>query len=518
VAANPTWSALIEGLIAASRIVQLPDAVQPLWIAVDRREQFEAALAPGGTPGREEALAAIVHNRLEGLGPVTAAAVASTLPQVPASDIEAALLRLQTQGVVMRGQFTPDAAAPQWCERRLLARIHRYTVRSLRAEIEPVSVRDFMRFLFEWQRVTPGTRMRGPESMVAVLDQLEGVEIAAGAWESEVLPARINGYEPGWLDEQCLAGRYVWARIGAPARLTDGARAVAPVRATPIALLPRRQQRFWVPLAVEAPPARLSSGAAAVAAVLSSHGASFFDELAEATRLLPVQVEEALAELVALGLANSDSFAGLRALLLPADRRRGAMARNRRRVSLFGMADSGRWSGVRRPAAAESRELVIEHVARTLLKRWGVVCWQLSRVEADWLPPWRELIACLRRLEARGEIRGGRFIAGLSGEQFALPEAVGSLREIRRKPVTDQEVALSAADPLNLTGYLTAGARVPALTSNRVLYRDGLPVATLTSGEVRFLVEMDEAHRWQSQNALIRRPVGTVVEPDVSSA
>jgi ATP-dependent Lhr-like helicase len=518
VAANRTWRALIEGLVAASRVVQLRDAVQPLWIATDRRAQFEVALAPRATPQREAALADILHGRLEGLGPVTAAVLAATLPQVPPGDIEAALLRLQNQGVVMRGRFSPAVATEEWCERRLLARIHRYTVRSLRAEIEPVSARDFMRFLFDWQRVTPATRMRGPEALVAVLDQLEGTEIAAGAWESDVLPARIDGYEPGWLDEQCLAGRYVWARIGTAARLAGGVRAVAPVRATPIALLPRRHQKFWAPLAVEVPPPRLSSGAAAVAAVLSSHGATFFDELADATRLLPVQVEEALAELVALGLANSDSFAGLRALLLPAHRRRGAVARRRRRVSLFGMADSGRWSAARRVAMAESRELATEHVARTLLKRWGVVCWQLSRAEADWLPPWRELIACLRRLEARGEIRGGRFIAGLSGEQFALPEAVGSLREIRRKPVTDQDIAVSAVDPLNLTGYLTAGARVPALTSNRVLYRDGLPVATLISGEVRFLVEMDEARRWQSQNALIRRPVATVVESDVSSA
>jgi ATP-dependent Lhr-like helicase len=519
VAANRTWSALIEGLVAESRVVQLFDLVTPLWIATDRRTQFDAALAQEGTaptPAREEALAAILHSRLEGLGPVTTAALAATVPQVSPSDVEAALIRLQTQGVVMRGHFTAGGAVEEWCERRLLARIHRYTVRSLRAEIEPVAARDFMRFLFDWQRVTPAARMQGPEALVAVLDQLEGTEIAAGAWESDVLPGRINGYEPGWLDEQCLAGRYVWARIGAPARPADAARTGAPVRATPIALLARRNQKFWAPLAVEAPPPRLSSGAAAVAAILGSHGASFFDELADATRLLPVQVEEALAELVALGLANSDSFAGLRALLLPADRRRGVFARGRRRVSLFGMAGSGRWSGVRR-MAAESRELVTEHVARTLLKRWGVVCWQLSRVEADWLPPWRELMACLRRLEARGEIRGGRFIAGLSGEQFALPEAVGSLREIRRKPLTDQDVALSAVDPLNLTGYLTAGPRVPALTSNRVLYRDGLPVATLIAGEVRFLVEMDEARRWQSQNALIRRPGATAVEPDVSS-
>jgi ATP-dependent Lhr-like helicase len=285
-------------------------------------------------------------------------------------------------------------------------------------------------------------------------------------------------------------------------------RGVAPVRATPIALLARRNLKYWTALGVAAPAPTLSGAATAVGAVLSGHGASFFDELVDATRLLPVQVEEGLAELVALGLANSDSFAGLRALLLPADRRR-AGAQGRRRVSLFGMADSGRWSWLRRPQS-ETREAVVEQVARTLLKRWGVVCWQLSRTEAAWLPPWRELVGCLRRLEARGEIRGGRFIAGLTGEQFALPEAVGALREIRRKPPQDQDVSLSAVDPLNLTGYLIPGPRVPALTANRVLYRDGLPVATLIAGEVRFLVDLDPAQCWQAQTALIRRPAPTV--------
>jgi ATP-dependent Lhr-like helicase len=510
--ANPLWRSLIPGLVAEARAVQLQYPGLALWVAKDRRALFEAL----GSPARAEALRAIVQGRLDGLGPVTVAALASSLPQVPQGEVEAALLQLQSQGAVMRGRFTAESAADEWCERRLLARIHRYTMRSLRAEIEPVAARDFMRFLFDWQGVSAAARMQGPDAMLAVLDQLEGTEIAAGAWEGDVLPARINGYEPTWLDEHCLAGRYVWARIGAPAREADGVRAVAPVRSTPISLLARRNLKYWSALAPDSPEPKLSSGAAAVAGVLGEHGASFFDELVDATRLLPVQVEEALAELVALGLANSDSFAGLRALLLPADRRRGMAARGRRRVSLFGMADSGRWSRVRR-VTTEEREAVVEQVVRTLLKRWGVMCWQLSRVEAHWLPPWRELVACLRRLEARGEIRGGRFIAGLSGEQYALPEAVGALREIRRQPGGGQDVSLSAVDPLNLTGFLTPGPRVAALTGNRVLYRDGLPVATLNSGEVRFLVEMDAAASWQAQNALIRRPSPTVTAPDESS-
>ena len=523
--ANPAWPPLLRILVAESRAVALRSASAPqapvLWLAAERQPLLAAAFPDMNAGGivaqagleRAQALTLIVQARLEGLGPVTAASLAATLPAVALSEVEAALLQLQTQGVVMRGRFTGTSDADEWCERRLLARIHRYTVRTLREQIEPVPARDFMRFLFDWQRVTPGARMQGPDAMLAVLDQLEGTEVAAGAWESDVLPARIGDYEPAWLDEHCRAGRYVWARISEPARAAPEApepqRGAAPVRSTPICLLARRNLKFWAALGQEAGQPRLSSGAAAVAEVLTEHGASFFDELVDTTRLLPAQVEAALAELVAQGLANSDSFVGLRALLLPADRRRGAPARGRRRAALFGMADSGRWSWVRRAAPA-AREAATEHVARILLKRWGVVFWQLLRVEAAWLPPWRELLACLRRLEARGEIRGGRFVQGLSGEQFALPEAVGALREIRRKPVGDQDVSLSAVDPLNLTGVLTAGQRLPALTSNRVLYRDGLPVAMLVSGEVRFLVEMDEGRRWQAQNALIRRPGTTM--------
>ncbi len=217
VTANPPWSELIDGLVATGRVVQWPDGIVPLWVASERYAQFVAAFS-----GNEEALATIIHNRLDGLGPVTAATLAATLPQLPHSAVLAALQRLQTQGVVMRGQFSANAADEEWCERRLLARIHRYTVRTLRAEIEPVAARDFMRFLFDWQRVTPSSRMQGPDAMLAVLDQLEGTEVAAGAWESDVLPARISGYEPAWLDEQCLAGRYLWARINAPARDTEG--------------------------------------------------------------------------------------------------------------------------------------------------------------------------------------------------------------------------------------------------------------------------------------------------------
>ena len=229
---------------------------------------------------------------------------------MPLARIDAALAALQAEGFAMRGAFTPEAtAASEWCERRLLARIHRYTVKRLRAEIEPIEARDFLRFLFEWQRVTPAGRMEGPDAVGAILAQLEGFEAPASAWETELLPNRISDYEPAWLDEQCLAGRFVWTRL-APRR-SDPERGAAPVRATPIVLLARRNVRLWSSLTGTPDAVHLSSAAQRVAEYLASHGASFFDEIAPGSGLLPTQAEEALAELVALGLVNSDSFAGL---------------------------------------------------------------------------------------------------------------------------------------------------------------------------------------------------------------
>jgi ATP-dependent Lhr-like helicase len=382
-----------------------------------------------------------------------------------------------------------------------------------------------VRFLLEWQRVTPSARMQGPDALAAVLSQLEGFEAPAAAWETEVLPARINEYEPSWLDEHCLAGRFVWTRLAK--RTANSERGAAPVKSTPITFLPRRNVRLWSSFA-DAPDAnQVGSRGQAVVDVIQEQGALFFDEIVDATRMLPAEVEEAIAELVALGIVNSDSFGGLRALLLPSDRRRSrAVGRRGRRVALFGMADSGRWALVRRPASAAAGNAVavhspvaaqssfagrndeaVENLVRTLLRRWGVILWKLVAAEAPWLPPWRDILMCCRRLEARGEIRGGRFVAGFSGEQYATPEAVSLLRDVRKKPLDGQVVALSAADPLNLVGIITPDARVPALTGNRVLYKDGLPVAAHVAGEMRFLVQMDSAGQWEAQNAILRRHV-----------
>jgi ATP-dependent helicase Lhr and Lhr-like helicase len=582
VARQPGWSELVATLAAEKRVARLmsardtsasaartdaptarPDtsaartdtslavtterATRGIWITAERLPLF-LSVFPGApfqppieTPDayakswpRDEALVEIVRGRLEGLGPVTASALANSVG-LPRTDIDIALTALQAEGFAMKGRFSsPPTAEEEWCERRLLARVHRYTVKRLRAEIEPIEARDFLRFLFEWQRVAPEGRMEGPDAVGAVLGQLEGFEAPASAWETEILPGRISEYEPAWLDEQCLAGRFVWTRLShrsTTTRKLEGStppaardRGVAPVRSTPIALLARRNIRIWSSLSAPPDSNALSSKARSVADYIQTHGASFFDEIAEGVSLLPSQAEEALAELVALGIVNSDSFGGLRALLVPSDRRRPAMGgRRRRRISLFGMDAAGRWALIRRPPPEGSEptpsrldariqdDETIEHVARTLLRRWGVVFWRLLAREADWLPPWRDLLMCYRRLEARGEIRGGRFVAGFTGEQFAAPEAIGLLRDTRRKPNAKSYVSLSAADPLNLVGIVTPGARLPALSSNRVLYRDGVPIALLTGGEVRFLEQLEPKEQWEAQNLLLRRHVPAVL-------
>jgi ATP-dependent Lhr-like helicase len=284
---------------------------------------------------------------------------------------------------------------------------------------------------------------------------------------------------------------------------------VSPVGATPIALIERRRTPLWMALAPSTGAAPVSGRAQAVLDALSARGALFFDELMEAARLLRPHLEEALGELVALGLAASDSFGGLRALLVPSGQRKPlAGAKRRGRVLSFDIETGGRWAMINRATppngGAEARDAAVEYAARTLLARYGVVFWRLLTQEPGWLPPWRDLLRVYRRLEARGEIRGGRFVAGFSGEQFALPDAVGLLREIRRRPASGEWVSLSGADPLNLIGILTPGQRLSALTANRVVYRDGLPVAALTGGKAQFLTELEAADQWEAEKRLVR--------------
>jgi ATP-dependent Lhr-like helicase len=520
--AGPGWSDWLSDLARENRVARLHAPAATVWIAAERLPQFMAlwpaarlepaiaAPAVGANCAREEALVEIVRGRLEGLGPVTREALAASLG-LAENEIAAALAALEAEGFAMRGRFTLGPAGEEWCERRLLARIHGYTVKRLRAEIEPVAARDFLRFLLTWQRVAPDARMQGPGAIDTVVAQLEGFEAPAAAWESEILPARLADYAPRWLDDRCLAGQVAWLRLRPRSgRAGNGSESRAtPVRTTPITLVARRHAAYWTSLSPPADDVQPSVRAQAVADYIRQHGASFFEELVEGTGLLRTQVEEALAELVALGVVSSDSFGGLRALLVPSGERRPlAGGRRRRRTAKFGMEAAGRWALARRPRPATSLAQAgfehTEHVARTLLLRYGVVFWRLIEREAAWLPPWRDLLRVYRRLESRGEIRGGRFVAGFSGEQFALPDAVGMLREVRRQPAAGTLISLSGADPLNLVGILTPGPRLPALTGNRLLYRDGLPIALLAAGEVQFLETLDPASEWEAHKALLR--------------
>jgi ATP-dependent Lhr-like helicase len=421
----PQWSSLISQL--GQRAVKRGNA----WFALERSDDDEVE---------------ITASRLEVLGPV--------------AEIEnPVLLALESQGRILRGRFSSTGL--EWCDRRLLARIHRYTLNRLRAEIEPVPAADFMRFLLHWQHVAGEDQVNGVEGLAAVIEQLEGFELAAAAWEYDVLPARVADYGAEQIDHLCLSGRVAWGR------LTPGTK--APLRTSPIALMLREHISCW---GVEKEPASdFSSEAKAVREALGKRGASFFHELVSTTNLLPAFVERGLAELAGAGIATADSFAGLRALLAAPDKRRGLVE------------TAGRWS-----LFSTSSSDNVEAIARALLKRYGVVFRVLLQRESQ-LPPWRELVRVYRRLEARGEIRGGRFVAGFGGEQFAAPDAVGRLRTVRKLEKIDELVVLSAADPLNLVGILTPEARVAAIHRNRVLFKDGLPIAALEGGEVRRLAD-----------------------------
>jgi ATP-dependent Lhr-like helicase len=493
--------------IAAERLAMLraiyPNAVcEPELIFPDSvREK---------TLERADAIRELVRGRMEICGPITVRELADTLV-LQQSEIDAALLALESEGFVLRGKFHPDAAVQEWCDRRLLARIHRLTIDRLRAEIQPVSIHDFYRFLFAWQRADQEHRVEGLEGLQSVLEQLDGCELPLAAWESAVLPARVTDYDPEWLDRLCFSGRVGWGRLSTPQH--PNARTSAPLRTSPIALYLRENLADWLALTQPNSAIDLSVTSQAVFEALQSGGALFFSELLNRSGLLPSQVEEALSQLAALGLVTSDSFDGLRALLVPSNKRPTFgrnMTKRRRRTNLASIEFAGRWSLLPRsgcfPAAAGdsngagSREAANEKFARALLRRYGIVFRRL--LERESFPiTWYELGRIYRRWEARGEIRGGYFVGGISGEQFALPEAIGLLRSIRKSASRGELITLSAADPLNLQGILTPGTRIPAFTTNRILFRDGLPVAALESGEIRKLSD-EQIPDSQIENAL----------------
>ena len=533
---RPGWNAHLDALAAAGRATRFrthgDGAV--LWCAAERLALLEAALGGGradpplalpeelrAAPGRDAALIELVRARLGGLGPVTAARLAADLGITPI-DVEVALVGLESEGSVLRGKFTPGAPSLEWCERRLLARIHRYTLGRLRREIEPATRAEFARFLFEWQRVRPDDRREGDEALAAVVAELEGFAAPAAAWETEILPARIADFMPEMLDRLCLAGRISWARPAPPVRETPG-RSFGPIRSTPIALFSRPGRRhapLWLapaaggaersaksepadgglPAGADASPASLSAslsfGAGGILACLQARGASFFDDILDETGARGPDAAAALGELIAHGLVTADGFAGLRAFT-------GTSARRLRAV-----AEAGRWSCVaRRTTDAGAVEGGVEAVARTLLRRYGVAFKPLLARES-FTVAWRDLRREFRRLEARGEIRGGRFVAGFTGEQYALPEAVETLRRVRRAPAGGALVTVGAADPLNLTGIVCLGDRVPATASTRIAFRDGVPVATQTgTRKMDLLGSHTPEQEWEARHALLRKRI-----------
>ena len=522
--ANPAQSdggAWLPCLIQEHRATVLHTGKHTLWVSAERLPQVKAVYAGAyeeatqgadvsppsativGTQGernrvKDTALVELSRARLECHGPVTEAQLAELFTASPA-EISIALLALQNEGYAMQGLFSPDATQTEWCERGLLARMHRYTIQSLRQAIQPVTVADYMRFLFVWHGMGE-IRPEGAGALPAVLEKLEGYPIPAAAWEQDVLPARLRDYASASLDRLCSSGRIVWTRLPGSRHRARGhegsASKAALLKNTPIALLSRENLELWQTLQglVGIPERKLSPAAEKTLNVLQRQGASFFTDLVRNTGLLRTQVETALAELAACGAVTSDGYAGLRALITPENRRPGYGQghRRRRRTSIMNSVEAaGRWSAITsapKPAATRAPlnrpgigETALNAVIGTLLKRYGVLFRKVLEREPE-LPPWRELLYACRRMEARGELRGGYFVAGCSGEQFARPDALALLRKQGKEPPNLPPMVISATDPLNLVGILLPGERIPALHTNRILFKNGLPVAKQLNG------------------------------------
>jgi ATP-dependent Lhr-like helicase len=488
---EPRWQPLFGRLAADRRAASVHGPAGELWCAVERRHVIEAlfpdaAIVPDhpcpvprpAEPVDEDAAAAdLLRGHLDCRGPSSVAGLAQ-VTGLPPNLIVRALARLEEEGFALRGRFTSRDGEEEFCARRLLARIHAYTRQRKRAEIEPVTPRDFMRFLLRWQHVEPGSRREGRFGVLAVIEQLQGFELAAGAWENAVLATRVEGYRREWLDELCLSGQVTWGRLSVRDNLPEPAprrSGLAPSRATPITLT-IRDDLPWLLRAArgEATPAEPEPGRTGdILDALRQHGALFRPDLATVTGRLPAEVEEALWEGVARGLVTADGFRAVRSLLRRGGRGAPLARRGLRRgIGTGGAGSSGRWCLLPAPATVPDRDELAEAVAEQLAARWGVIFRDLATRE-NLAVPWRDVLWALRRMEARGTIRGGRFVSGVSGEQFAHPDAVDLLRTVRRQPHTGQPVRISAADPLNLTAVILPGPRIPAIPANSVTYIDG---------------------------------------------
>jgi len=444
----PEWQAFYDELAADGRASTITREGSAFWIATERLPVAGDAHA-------------VLQGWMESTGPATAPALSEKLA-FTLEEIEAALLQLEAQGQVLRGHFRNREGDPQseteWCNRRILARIHRATLGRLRKEIEPVTALDFERFLQSWHHVSPGTQLHGADGTLQIIRQLQGYEIPAAAWESEILARRIAKYHPDFLDELCLAGEVMWARVSPHPALAENRR-VRPTRIAPVTLFLREDADWIMGATGPGDPSALSHPAKDVLLALERNGASFFIDLRRQTGRLASEVEDGLWELLAGGFVTADGFDNLRALIDPKRRSgegRGGQKRPRHAA--------GRWALVRHTSHSVSREERVEHFARQLLTRWGVLLRDLL-VRETLSPPWRDLLPVLRRMEARGEIRGGRFVSGFTGEQFARPEAIELLRSMRRQAEKPDPVAVGNADPLNLTGIILPGPRVSRIAA-----------------------------------------------------
>jgi ATP-dependent helicase Lhr and Lhr-like helicase len=492
------WADWFDSLVADRRAVTVHAAAGVLWSAAERLPAI-AALYPGaatepavadhvlaGPAGRtlqpaapvdeDAAAASLLRGHLECRGPSTVADLADATG-LPSTLIVRGLAALEQEGFAISGRFSAPDADEEYCARRLLARIHGYTRDRRRREIEPVTARDFMRFLLRWQHLAAGTRREGRFGVLAVIEQLQGFELAAGAWEHAVLAARVEGYRRAWLDDLCLSGQVSWGRLSV--RTADSGqpqgRSGRPSRATPITLA-LRDDLPWLLRSARGDlvPADPDPGRSlAVLEALRRRGALFRHDLADLTGLAPNEIDQALWDGVARGLVTADGFRAVRSLLRRGTRRTFGQPRGLRR-GLTGTTGgaSGRWSLLPSPLADGDRDELAEAVAEQLAARWGVVFHDLVAGESLTVP-WRDVLWAFRRMEARGTIRGGRFVTGFSGEQYAHPDAIDVLRAVRKQPRNGELVRISASDPLNLTGIVLPGPRIPAISANAVTYLDG---------------------------------------------
>ena len=496
------WGCFFEELASVGRAARALGEGIAYWVPASQARSF-AAIYPSGaftaeiapidtsTPTREEALLKLVRGWMLHSGPIDEAALAGILG-LPKPDIQQALLRLEAQGMVLRGRYT-DSNETEWCERRLLMRIHRLTLGMLRREIQPVTPAEFMRWLLRWQHLAPGTQVLGQRGALEVIRQLQGFEAPASAWEPQILARRVAAYDPQYLDQLCLAGVVGWGRLSPhpafsgvpeidPESASAPARRVTPTSVVPITFFVREDSDWMMPRGAhfDEALASLSHAARDTHNYLNARGASFFADIVRGTKRLKSEVEMALWELVSAGLVTADGFDNLRAFLDPkrrAGQGRGRAARPRN--------SAGRWS-LLFPEEPASRSVPLEAVAKVLLERYGVVFRDLLGRESFPIR-WREMLVNLRRLEDRGEVRGGRFIDGFLGEQFALPMAVESLRAARKAPSSSEQVTVSAADPLNLVGIIIPGERVAANSGRTITYRDGAARTEIESPPARIL-------------------------------